>query len=823
MRLISLGCSCILGVYLASRFDSPVAFILVILIPLVLLFCVRRDKQTRLWGILCLFVFLGGVLRFQQTFPVVNEDVLQFYNERGVVEVLGVVDGDPEITSHSIRFTLKASEIRMGDERHAISGGVQVYAPRFSSLVESRDFPYYRYGDCFLMQGELEGRPLVSAGQEDELAGYWDYLARHGIYSVAYYPDIELIAEGCGFKPVEWLYDFRYLLSQSLASALPEPHGSLSRGLLLGMRGDIPESLLEDFSETGLRHIMAISGLHISIIAGVFLSIGVWLFGRRRLFYIALPLVAVWLYVLMSGARPSALRAGIMASLFLAADVVGRQRNAPVALTFAAAIMVGISPLVLWDISFQLSFLAMVGLTLLTPLFRNLGRRMIAKVIGDGWGVGIAVVVTDSFSVSLGAILVTLPLVAYSFHLLSLTTLPATFIALPVLPVIIGVSFLVAVIGIWTLPAACVLGWMDWLFISYLILVVERFAALPFVSISTDFWEAPIVWGYYIILALVIGFVAHRKRMKDIASQLNEMTRKAGSVVFRVADRIPMMWALISLVVVVILIWTAVFVVPNDELQVSILDVGQGDAILIQKGSRQIVIDGGPDPEKMCLELGEEMPFWDRNIDLLVLTHPQDDHLAGLVEVLRRYNVKQVLESGLEYEISVYTEWLKLIEEKDVVCTQARVGLRIDVGEGTIIDVLHPSDEFMEDANPDVNDSSVVLRLTQGDISFLFTGDIEERAERSILHRNRDGLNVTVLKVAHHGSSSSTSERFLNVIEPQVAVISVGEGNRFGHPDARVMERLAERIGDDNIYLTSEHGTITFTTDGEKLWVETEG
>ena len=127
----------------------------------------------------------------------------------------------------------------------------------------------------------------------------------------------------------------------------------------------------------------------------------------------------------------------------------------------------------------------------------------------------------------------------------------------------------------------------------------------------------------------------------------------------------------------------------------------------------------------------------------------------------------------------------------------------------------------MEEANPDVNDSSVVLRLTQGDISFLFTGDIEDEAERSILRHDRGRLHTTVLKVAHHGSSSSTSEKFLDVVRPQVAVISSGSDNWFAHPDVLVIERLEEQLGTKNIYLTSEHGTVTFTTDGEKLWVET--
>jgi len=204
-----------------------------------------------------------------------------------------------------------------------------------------------------------------------------------------------------------------------------------------------------------------------------------------------------------------------------------------------------------------------------------------------------------------------------------------------------------------------------------------------------------------------------------------------------------------------------------------------------------------------------------------VLTHPEDDHLVGLVEVLGRYRVGQVLEPGFEHDIPAYKEWLRLIDQKDIERTIAKAGQQIELGNGIRIEVLHPQEDLLEGTDSDTNNNSIVLRLVWKEVSFLLTGDIYEEAERQILYQGYK-LNSTVLKIAHHGSATSTSSHFLAAVDPQVAVICVGEDNLFGHPHEETVDRLGERLSEDKIYLTSEDGTITFTTDGQRLWVETE-
>ncbi|MCK4403133.1 MAG: MBL fold metallo-hydrolase [Dehalococcoidia bacterium] len=287
-------------------------------------------------------------------------------------------------------------------------------------------------------------------------------------------------------------------------------------------------------------------------------------------------------------------------------------------------------------------------------------------------------------------------------------------------------------------------------------------------------------------------------------------------------SRFPKKWLIPPLLIIAILVWLVTLTMPDDKLHVSFFDVGQGDAILIQTPSHQnILIDGGPDPQKINLELSKKLPFWDRTIDLMIATQPQADHITGLVEILQRYKVKQVLEPGVPYDSSIYQEWLKLVDEGQIKHEIARAGQVIDLGNGIKLEVLNPPTKLLQGTSHDVDNNGVVIKLSWGKVSFLFAADIREEAEFELI-RQRSDLRSTVLKVAHHGSKTSTSPQFLAVVDPEIAVISVGADNSFGHPGTEVVERLVDRLGDDKVYLTSENGTIEFITDGEKLWVRVE-
>jgi competence protein ComEC len=259
---------------------------------------------------------------------------------------------------------------------------------------------------------------------------------------------------------------------------------------------------------------------------------------------------------------------------------------------------------------------------------------------------------------------------------------------------------------------------------------------------------------------------------------------------------------------------------PDDRLHISFLDVGEGDAILIQKGSQQVLVDSGPSPQELTLGLGDKMPFWDRTIELVILTHPHADHLAGLVAVLERYQVEQVFYPDLKYDSPIYEEWLSLIEKKGIKSTIAQAGQEINLGDGVIIQVLNPPKPLLTGTESDIDNNSLVLRLSLDRLSLLLTADIGWETEFELISR-RTNLASTVLKVAHHGSETSTTPEFLAAVNPCLAVISVGD-NPFGHPGDEVVKRLEQRLGSENILRTDEEGTIELITDGQRLWVKTK-
>jgi competence protein ComEC len=808
MWLLYVSCAWVVGIFLGSKIGPPLLALSLGLIPFLLMPLFPKSRKTLLLIGLCLFAILGGGLNFPSSLPQVDEHCLCYYNDRGIVQIQGMVAEEPDIRDRYCLLTFSASEITAAGQDKGVSGTALIRVPRY---------PVYRYGDMLKITGELETPPQL---QDFD---YEDYLALQGIYSVIYYPAVEVLATGQGLKPLQWIYSLREQLSVSIARALPEPQGSLAEGILLGLRGNIPDSLYQAFSRTGTAHLLAISGLHMSIILAMFLTFGILVFGRQRGIYIWIALAGIWTYALLAGMRPPIMRAAIMGSLFLVAEYLGRQRSAIIALAFAAAVMVGIQPNILWSVSFQLSFSAMAGLVLLFPHLQAWGRKGVTAVFGDRKAlVTTGTMVTDVFAVSLAAIVAVWPLIAYNFGVVSLIALPATFFSLPALPFIIVTAALVAFAGLLSLLAAQILGWLAWLFLSYLILIVQSFDALPYSSLEVTAVAAWHVWVYYVVLAGVVAIINHRRQLAGFSSRFTSRIKYTAEGIPGPRSSFSAKWLVPPLLVVAIVVWSVVLTLPGDKLHVSFLNVGQGDAILIRTPNGQnILIDGGPDTRTINLELSKKLPFWDRTIDIVVCTQPQADHITGLVEVLQRYKVKQVLDPGVPYHSSVYREWHRIIEDKEIEYNVARAGQEIDLGNGIKMEILHPPSEFLLGTSCDIDNNGTVLKLIWNRVSFVFTADIREEAEFELIMQ-RANLRSTVLKVPHHGSMTSTTWQFLAAVDPEVAVISVGTDNPFGHPSPEVIEKLINRVGGENVYRTDKHGTIELITDGDRLWVKTE-
>jgi len=803
--LILLSAGWVAGIFLGTRFDLPPALLPLSLVPLPLLFLLKKHRKIIVVSSLSLIALFTASWYAYQSLNITDANDLSFYNDHGRVEIRGMVAQDPETGDRTSHLNFTASEIFADGEWRPVEGNALLFVPRIST---------YQYGDRLHASGELATPP-----QLDDF-DYRGYLAHQGIHSTMLYPEIEIEVRGAGFKPLAWIYGFKSSLAQSLARVLPEPQASLAQGIILGVRGNIPQTVKDDFVRTGTAHLLAISGLHLGIVAGIMLSLGIWLFGRRHYLYVWLALAAIWLYALLTGMHPPVIRGAIMASLFLTAELLGRQRSAIAALVFAAAIMVGVSPYILGDAAFQLSFLAMAGLVFLFPPLRSLGRKAVKAAIGEeGAAATAAGFASDSLSVTMAAVIAIWPVVAYYFGIISFVGPLATFLLLPALPVVILAGAFAGIAGLIFLAAGQVIGWLAWLFLSYMLAVADWLAASPLAFIEVEPVAPLWLWLYYAGLtsAIILGRKIRAGGMPKVAAGLRSGASRSMSLV----NPRNVKWVVPPLATMAVMVWFIAATMPDDKLHVSFLDVGQGDAILIQQGAQQVLVDGGPGPQQVNLELGRQMPFWDRTIELVILTHPDQDHLAGLVEVLKRFRVEKVLYPNLDNDSALYREWQRLVAEKNIEKTTARAGQQIALS-GATLTVLHPPHTPWQSGDEDIDDdnNSAVLLLKTGRASFLLTADIRQEAEYNLITR-RAACKSTVLKVAHHGSGTSTAQEFLDTVNPQMAVISVGAENKFGHPNPDVIARLEQGLGADNIYRTDQHGTITFTTDGERLWVST--
>ena len=261
--------------------------------------------------------------------------------------------------------------------------------------------------------------------------------------------------------------------------------------------------------------------------------------------------------------------------------------------------------------------------------------------------------------------------------------------------------------------------------------------------------------------------------------------------------------ALFLLLIIACILSAIIFISSQKNLAVNFLDVGQGDAILISQGSNQILIDGGPSGTRLMEKLGKYIPFWDRKIEIIIETHPDQDHIAGLVETVQNYQIGEFIQSQAESDTEVYKKLKDLISAKNIPILNAETGMEIKLTDNTPLKIISAEAGTPKDTNP----ASVMAKLIYGQNTFLFTGDLPSDEEIKLVSAKAD-LKSNVLKIAHHGSKYSTSQEFLNQVDPQTAIISVGKNNRYGHPAPEILERLNQAKID--ILRTDEMGDIRY-------------
>jgi competence protein ComEC len=754
---------------------------------------VRRSAAVAAYALLLPLIFAAGIAREHASHHPLPDDAAAHFNGGVAMRIRGALRDDPEIGDTSQRFAISVRKIQRDGAWAGASGGVLVRGPLL---------PRYRSGDIVELEGKIEAPPRL------EDFDYAAHLARRGIASVMEYPRTRIIGHDDDNVARTTILRARRALSQGLALALPEPHASLAQGVLLGERSALPSDLRDDLNTTNTSHLVVVSGSNVVLVAGFCTLIFGWFVRRRQA--ALLSIAAVLAYAALVGLSPPVLRATIMGIVLITAGISGRRTNGVTSLLLAAAIMAGWQPSVVRDVSFQLSFSATAGILYLSsPL-----RRWIVDALG--WTLRRAELprwvnplFAEPASVTVAAMLATTPLLALNFGRVSLVSLPANLLIVPAFPFILLTSLVAAVGG--AIPHAhLIAGAPAYALLTYWLRVTAWFASLPGAATTLDGYTTPYAIATYAAvtaLAIWIPRATARGGLTQLAPSRPMRWRTAAHRALFLAPA-----ALLAASAG----WLASGPSQARRLEVTVLDVGQGDAILIETpGGRDVLIDGGPG-RAVLRGLGREMAWRDRSIDLVVVTHAQADHATGLLDVLDRYDVRRIVAGPPPADNSLVERALtRAASGEGAAIERFAAGTSFDLGGGVRLDVLSPP-AHADGASG--NDASIVLRLVWRDVSFLLTGDIEANAEKALVESGID-LRATVLKIAHHGSKTSSTAAFLDAVRPPVAVISSGAKNRFGHPAPDVVDRLGEYA---DIYNTADDGAVHFETDGQRLWIETE-
>ncbi|MDO8689426.1 MAG: ComEC/Rec2 family competence protein [Dehalococcoidia bacterium] len=456
---------------------------------------VWKAKPAIATSLICGAVFAAAAGRYQAALPSAEASSLPAYHGQNGIVVEGWVSADPEVRDKTTHLRLEASAIKVAGAWRQATGAVLVYANRY---------PQLSYGEVLRVSGKLE--TPEAAGEFD----YPAYLARQGIYSTMVLPSIQVLNEGGGTPWMRWLLGVRSWLAGNLVKVLPEPQAALAQGMLLGIRSSIPQDLMDAFSYSGTAHIIVISGQNLTLLAGYMLTAGQALVGRRRALWLSLAIITF--YTLLVGAQPPVLRADIMCSIFILGTYLGRQRQALIALAFSAAVMTAFQPLILWDVSFQLSFAATAGLMFIAPsLQRRLDGVWAPPAFRPaGWADKLHRYVVENLAVTIGATAAVLPLLLVNFQRLSLISPAANLLLLPALPGVMLTGALAAGLGLVPVLGQ-IAGWVAWPFLTYMTSLAKLLAGLPLASIEVAGFEPGLALIYYAVLCLALAWVPGKR------------------------------------------------------------------------------------------------------------------------------------------------------------------------------------------------------------------------------------------------------------------------------------------------------------------------
>ena len=772
----------IAGIFVADRINYSLHFLAIPAIAfsgLILIFILARKYPQIAFFILLTLLFLTGWsrIRFQQ--KSFNQFTIRNYLNKPMHTTVTVrIKNDPEILHEGMRAVVSAESLQVGNRTIPVTGNILLRWRQKQPKLET--------GDLI----SATGTGTVADGERNPGEfNYRQYLKRRmicGIFYVGRKEKINIIKRNPAISLTSYLFTApRNFIAHVFRRYITKvENAALLKGLILGLRGEITPEIRTEFANTGVIHVLAVSGLHVGYVT-IFLLGLAFLFPLPSFYRTVFVMLGLLYYAGLTGFKPPVVRAVIMADLFFLGELLQRRRDVYNILAAAAFLILLFKPQALFDVGFQLSFTAVFSIIFLYSkayaYFKGKGFLPKNRILHG---------IFQLFLVSISAQLGTLPLTIIYFSRIPLLATFANLIVVPLVQVIVILGFaLIAVAAIWAGPAT-VIGMIISALLSILTFFVGSLSSLPFVKLDVSFLSPFVTLFIFSFLLLMLLTMTKRRYGYTII------------LLFLLAD---------------VTVWSSVFKI--NELRLTYLDIGQGDACLIElPDKRAFLIDTGPHSQNYDAGSRTIIPYLKRRhiskLDAIFISHSHNDHSGGLYSIAQQIKVKKV------YTVNVAAE--KPEEDFVAFCDSLHLPVQF-LSAGDIVSCFEPLQiqvlspfRFMLKKNSgfDVNETSQVLRLIYGHHHFLFCGDMEKQTENVLLLYD-SFLRAEILKSPHHGSKTSSTLPFLQKVHPNWTVISVGKWNRFHHPSRSVLRRLKQES--IKYIRTDENGAVIFTSDGNRL------
>lgn len=636
------------------------------------------------------------------------------------------------------------------------------------NIKMSQNIPSIKYGDSLYIEGEFK-QPEEARNYKGY--NYKQYLKTKKIIGTVELEKVKILKSSNG----SFIHNIQKYIRDTINGTLTDEEGNLLLAILLGDKDKLSEDIQESFKTSNLSHMLAVSGAHVSyIILGLTYVLQNSIIGKKigKKNGKIVCIIFLLAFMAITNFTPSVTRACIMAVLTLFSSIIYRKSDVYTNISVAALITLIFNPYSLLDLGFQLSYGGTIGIIIFIKRIQE--KKSNSKVINY---------IKQMALVSIYANIIIIPIMMYHFNTVSFTFIISNIMASPILGIIVITGFLFIIASITVKPLTRLIAIFIKPILSILIKISQICSKLPFSNILV---VTPYMFNVISYYAIILYCIKSKKNNKCKI--------------------------IICLLIVLILINFIIYIFPQ-KLRIFFIDVGQGDStLIITSDKKTVLIDGGGSDS---FDVGEKvlLPYLlDRRIlkiDYVLISHFDTDHCGGILTIMEKVKVKNIIISEQAEHSENYERFKKLMIHKKIRLIEVKKGDKIKIGRYSEFKILFPTSRLLSE-NP-LNNNSIVAQFNYNNFKMLFTGDIDKLAEQQILKTEKAEIRADILKVAHHGSKTSSIPEFIKAVRPKIALIGVGKNNTFGHPNQQTIKNL-ENIK-CRIYRTDLQGEIIIKID----------